>query len=77
MARSHPLRALSRSYTLHLKPIAQKLVTQPHLAAREDGKCRRHSEKPCARLLWGSGVLLLNMQRMDIGEQPATAWLVT
>ena len=44
-------RALSRSYMLHLKPVAQNLVTRPHRAAWEDGKYRLHSEKPCAQPL--------------------------
>lgn len=59
--------------TLHTMPeaIAQNWVTQPHLAAREHGKCRLNSGKPCAQLLWGSGVSL-KMQRMDIGKQSAT-----
>lgn len=50
-AHSFHWRALSRSYTLHLKPVAQNLVTRPHLATWEDGKYRHHSEKPCAQPL--------------------------
>lgn len=68
----YPLRALSGSCTQHLKPIPQNFLPQPHLAAREGGKCRLNSEEPQAQPLWGSRVPFLTMQKMDIGEQPAT-----